>query len=455
MLNSIVAAVIILGLLIIVHELGHFFMAKRLGVRVVRFSIGFPPRLFGIRRGETEYAVGALPFGGYVKMLGDEIGEEPKPEELQGYLNEIALDVAVAARRAGACSATATPQDAMHAIARQVDAGGIDPSSNARAVAVLGREPRRDELLLLAEVNERGSLDGAIKALSERAPRALVDSFRSRSFPSQPLWRRTLIVLAGPLANILFAPLLLAMLFMYGVPQLEPIVGQVAEDLPAASAGIRPGDRIVALDGRPIGSWIEFSDLVKSSDGSPLRLEIERREAGSTARTSITITPARRSQETVYGTTIETWLIGISARGDQVTKRFGPIEAIIQSSVTSVLMTGQLMVGIYQIISGETPVRGALGGPIMIAQLAGRQASEGLANVVLFTVMLSIQLGIINLLPVPLLDGGHLLFFAYEGVRGKPLALRQREVALQVGLFLLVALMAFVIFNDISRIVQG
>jgi regulator of sigma E protease len=122
---------------------------------------------------------------------------------------------------------------------------------------------------------------------------------------------------------------------------------------------------------------------------------------------------------------------------------------------TSWEMSVQMVVGIASIFSGSTPVREALGGPIMIAQLAGQEAHRGLANLAMFTVMLSLELGIINLLPVPLLDGGHLLFFVFEGARGKPLELRYREAMLQVGLFLLVALMAFVIFNDISRIVQG
>jgi regulator of sigma E protease len=118
-------------------------------------------------------------------------------------------------------------------------------------------------------------------------------------------------------------------------------------------------------------------------------------------------------------------------------------------------MAETLVIGITEMIDGTTPVRQALGGPIMIAQMAGREAHAGLANVATFVVMLSLELGIINLLPVPMLDGGHLLFFIFEGVRGKPLKLRHRELALQVGLFLLVALMAFVIFNDIARIVHS
>jgi regulator of sigma E protease len=145
----------------------------------------------------------------------------------------------------------------------------------------------------------------------------------------------------------------------------------------------------------------------------------------------------------------------VTPRGDTITRRFNPISAVIHAVTTTASLTAQLVVGIASIVSGAIPIREALGGPIMIAQVAGREAHQGFASVAMFTVMLSLELGLINLLPVPLLDGGHLAFFVFEGLRGKPLAIRHREIALQVGLFLLVALMAFVIFNDISRIVQG
>jgi len=194
---------------------------------------------------------------------------------------------------------------------------------------------------------------------------------------------------------------------------------------------------------------------VKAGDGSAIKLEIDRGQKGGSARSTIVIKPTRLDQKTIYGTNATTWVIGVQPRGDQITKRYGPFGAVKEAGKTSVEMTVQMVVGIASIFSGTTPVREALGGPIMIAQMAGKEAREGLANLAMFTVMLSLELGIINLLPVPLLDGGHLLFFAFEGIKGKPLELRYREAMLQVGLFLLVALMAFVIFNDISRIVQG
>jgi regulator of sigma E protease len=242
---------------------------------------------------------------------------------------------------------------------------------------------------------------------------------------------------------------------MTGVPQLLPVVGKATKDLPAAKAGLKSGDRILAVNGHPVETWADFSTTIKSGDGSPIKLEVSRHDGGKTVRQNIVIKPTRLDQKTIYGSTATTWVIGVQPRGDEVVKHFGPFGAIKEACTTSVEMTAQMVVGIASIFAGSVPVKDALGGPIMIAQMAGKEAHQGFSSLAMFTVMLSLELGIINLLPVPLLDGGHLLFFVFEGIRGEPLELRYREMMLQVGLFLLVALMAFVIFNDISRIVQG
>jgi len=425
-------------------------MAKKVGVRVLRFSVGYPPKVFGMRRGETEYSIGATPFGGYVRMLGDEVGEEPKPEELTLYLHEIGLDLIGAARARGVIQAGGEFDENLRALADRLGGSGAGV-----AHSVIGRALKPDEAILLGEVGRQPKVDDAIKSLAERPPTKLVEAYCKRAFPTQPLGKRVLIVLAGPLANIIFAPILLTFVFMTGVPELLPVVGKTTNNLPAAKAGLRAGDRILAVDGRPMETWTDFSKTVKAGDGSPIKLEIDRQQKGASARSTIVIKPTRLDQKTIYGTNAITWVIGVQPSGDEITRRYGPFGAVKEAGKTSVEMTVQMVVGIASIFSGTTPVREALGGPIMIAQMAGKEAHEGFANLAMFTVMLSLELGIINLLPVPLLDGGHLLFFVFEGVKGKPLELRYREAMLQVGLFLLVALMAFVIFNDISRIVQG
>lgn len=447
-------------------------MAKRLGVRVIRFSIGYPPKIWGIRRGETEYAIGASPFGGYVRMLGEEVGEDPRSDELQNYVHEVALDVLEAAENHRWSLPAKDPDQKILALSKQLFvraqipvAGRTSADTALEPVDVdmahsqprelIGRGLTPEEADVMHEISVRDSVADATTHLGEHPTPALLQSFKRRSFPTQRLWKRFAIVLAGPLSNIVFAPILMTIVFMVGVPMLLPIVGQAKEGLPAHAAGLLPGDRIVSINGKSVEGWNEFSAAVKSGNGSPIKLVIERGDDTHATRRELTITPKREDEQTVYGTKVPTWIIGVLPRGDEITKRYGPIDAVENGAIQTFEMAETLVIGIWQIVNGTTPVRQALGGPIMIAQMAGKEAHEGLSAVLMFTVMLSLELGIINLLPVPLLDGGHLLFFAFEGLRGKPLQLRTREMALQVGLLLLVALMAFIIFNDISRIVQG
>jgi regulator of sigma E protease len=485
MIHSILSAALVFAVLVVVHEAGHFAMAKKVGVRVLRFSVGYPPKLFGFRRGETEYSLGATPFGGYVKMLGDEVGEKPTLEELSMYLHEIGLDLIGAAREHGATLPGSEFDDNLRMVAERLStgpsfggaAGASIPVQSGNAafaasvpqappvptlalgpVTVIGRELKPDEALLLNEVRSHPTVDDAIKTLAEQPPRVLVEEYCKRAFPTQSLGKRVLIVLAGPLANIIFAPLLLTFVFMYGVPTLLPVVGMTTKDLPAAKAGLLVGDRILSVNGQPMDTWADFSKTVKAGDGSPVTLEIERHRKGQVSRSTSTIVikPTPIEQKNIYGVNATTWVIGVQpSSDDEIVKRYGPLGAMREAGETSYELTIQIVVGISSIFAGSTPVKDALGGPIMIAQMAGQEAHRGFASLAMFTVMLSLQLGMINLLPVPLLDGGHLFFFVFEGIKGKPLELRYREAMLQVGLFLLVALMAFVIFNDISRIVQG
>jgi regulator of sigma E protease len=472
MILSIVSAVVIFAILIIVHEAGHFFMAKRMGVRVLRFSIGYPPRLFGIRRGETDYSLGATPLGGYVKMLGDEIAEEPSAETIAGYLGELRLDLLEAARRHGTLDRLGkSDDDALAALAEEYRAQqnqtpafagaagnaalpaalADEPPDNGRAL--FGREVTSAEAILLREVAKSVTVKLAIEKLANLKPAALLSAFNSRAFPSQKLSRRFAIVLAGPAANIIFAPLLMIAVFMLGVPTTLPVLGTVKQDMPGYAAGLRPGDHVTAVDGKPIATWDELSRAVKDSGGHRLEISVDRTENGASVPIKIEAQPKLETEQTIYGNEAPTWILGVMPRGDEAIRKFPPLQAISTGVLETVRMTGALFVGIGKIISGATPVRQALGGPIMIAQMAGKEAHQGFADLALFMVMLSLELGIINLLPVPLLDGGHLLFFVIEGIKGEPLKLRHREVAMQIGLFLLAILMAFVILNDISRLI--
>jgi regulator of sigma E protease len=455
MITSILSAVIIFAVLIIVHETGHFLMAKRSGVRVIRYSVGYPPKLFGIRRGETEYAFGATPLGGYVRMLGDEVAEEPTAETLEGYVRELQLDLLEAARHHGAAAQLGTePPLMLLALAHRLAARG--DAKSAEAEAILGRALRPDEALLLDEVERHGAADEAIKALVESRPLALLECYRAQAFPTQSLATRIKIVLAGPLANILFAPVLMAIVFMYGVPYVKPILGEIKQGMPAYTAGLRKGDQILAVNGKKVADWADLSDAIKAGNGAQIKIDFVRPAPNTSAgQMSLLVTPRREKEDTGYGNKAPVWIIGVLPRGDEGVRRYGPLGAIRESVVSTAELSGRLVMGIVLIINGTTPARQALGGPIMIAKMAGREARQGFADVAGFTVMLSLELGIINLLPVPLLDGGHLFFFLIEGVRRKPLQLRHREFAMQIGLLLLVALMTFVIVNDISHIMHS
>jgi regulator of sigma E protease len=443
MITSIIAAVVIFSVLIIIHEAGHFFVAKRMGVRVLRFSLGYPPRVWGFRRGETDYAIGATPLGGYVRMLGDEVAAEPSAETLKSYLGEIRLDLLAALKDSGWFERSGkSGDDALTAIAGTA-AQGLE--------GILGRPAKIDEAVLIREIAKSGTVALAIERLAENHPSALVQAFNERAFPTQPLRRRFAIVLAGPAANILFAPLLTIVVFMVGVAVTLPVLGTVDKDMPGYAAGLRAGDKIVAVDGHAIDTWDDFSRAVKGGDGHALNLAVERGQPS--ARLTLRVKPTLQSAVTIYGDKAPTWIIGVKPSGAEETRRFGPIDAISYGTAETGRMVIMLVVGIGKIIEGATPMRQALGGPIMIAQIAGREVHQGFADLAMFMVSISLELGIINLLPVPLLDGGHLLFFVIEGIRGKPLKLRHREIAMQVGLFLLVILMAFVILNDLSRLI--
>jgi regulator of sigma E protease len=352
---TIVAFLVALGILVFVHELGHFAVAKRLGVKVLRFSIGFGPIVASRWRGETEYAVSAMPLGGYVKMLGEEDEDE---------------------------------------------------------------------------------------ALSEP----------ERAFSTQPLPRRSAIVFAGPAMNFVFAFLVYAVLFLTvgaEVPSNEPRVGGVSAGSPAEQAGLRTGDRVIAVDGSPTTTWEALAQTVRDSKGKPLALTVER-EGG---QLSLTVTPKLRDARSVFGEDKgQVYLIGIEASHDW--ESVGPFRAVTMAGQQTATATYLVVQGLVMMVQGRVPLK-ELGGPIAIARAAGQQARAGGRYFLSMLAFLSINLGVLNLLPIPALDGGHLALFGVEGALGRPLRQRHRELAQQVGLLLLLSLMVFVFYNDIHRLVQG
>jgi regulator of sigma E protease len=346
---TILAAIVVLGVLIFAHETGHFLFAKKSGVGVQKFSLGFGPKLFGFRRKETEYLVSLIPLGGYVKMVGEDPQEEPP-----------------------------------------------DPQ---------------------------------------------------KSFSQKPVWLRALIVFGGPAFNFLLAVLLFWVCFVVGIPALTTKIGEVKEGFPAAKAGIKPGDRIVALDGGKTERWNDLAARIHDSPGRPVRVTLEREGK----REELTVIPQATKQKTLFGDEVEVGLLGISPDKEFVVERIGPLRALGLSLTRTYEVSGLMVLSIIRLVQGKIPAK-TIGGPILVAQLAGEQARTGIINLILFTALLSINLAILNLLPIPVLDGGHLLFFALEAIRGKPIPLKKRELAQQIGLIILVALMIFAFYNDLFRL---
>jgi regulator of sigma E protease len=341
--------VIGLGVLIVVHEFGHFLFAKLSGVGVLTFSVGFGPKLWVKKKGETEYALSAFPLGGYVKMVGEDPDEQVSPSDIE------------------------------------------------------------------------------------------------KSFAHKPLFKRIAIVAAGPGFNLLLAVFFLMIVFIfYGVPVLSTQVGGVEPGSPADRAGIQKGDRITAVNNQPVTEWEELSRAIKESQGGPLKLLIRR----DSQEVNLTVEPMKREGRTIFGEKKDEWMIGI---GSHVSIEKGnPGLAIVRAVQQTYEYSKLTLVALYKMISGEVSPRN-LGGPILIAQMAGQQAQEGLGSFLGFMAILSINLGVLNLLPIPVLDGGHLLFFLVEAVIGRPVAVRHREVAQQVGIFLLMLLMVYAFYNDIAR----
>jgi regulator of sigma E protease len=354
MIISIVSAVVVLGILIFVHELGHFLFAKYFGVGVETFSLGFGPKIFAKQIGETEYRISAFPLGGYVKMIGESIDDELPEEDVE------------------------------------------------------------------------------------------------RSFMAKAPLKRMVIVAAGPCFNLVFAYLVFIIVCMIGVPTSTTQIGEVLADKPAARAGLRAGDRVTVIDGKPVSRWNDLALLISESGGKPVKLTVQR--DGKTF--SVTVTPEMRTAKNLLGETVTSPAIGVMVSKEFITERVGPLEAVVKGSEHTWNVTKMTVIAVGKIFSGSISVDN-IGGPIMIAKTAGEQAETGLVYFLSFMALLSINLGLLNLLPVPILDGGHLVFYLWEMIVGKPVHLRAREIAQQIGLVLLVGLMVLAFYNDIARYLIG
>lgn len=373
----VIYAIIVLGILIFVHEFGHFIVAKLFNVRVEKFSLGFGPKLFGKQIGETEYLLSAFPLGGYVKMFGE---------------------------------------------------GGVIEGS-------AGQPSEETEKAYDEESGE--ALDGV---------RELTEAEKARSFAHKPPLARIAIVMAGPVFNLVFAWLIFILLCMLGVPTVTARIGDAIKDKPAARAGVLKDDVVTAINGRNVAQWDEIAGMIAASKGQPINLSVKRNGRDL----QFTITPEPRVSKNLFGESVNGYAIGIAAAGEIVTEKSNPVQAVVKGSVQTWKVIDLTIMSLVKMIQRVVPLD-SVGGPIMIAKMAGETAQMGGSSFLAFMALLSINLGVLNLLPVPVLDGGHLFFFFCELVIGRPVSQKVREYAQQVGLFLLLGLMVLAFYNDIIR----
>jgi regulator of sigma E protease len=348
---NVVSVIVLLGVLIFVHELGHFLLAKSLGVGVLKFSLGFGPKLIGRKVGETEYMISLVPLGGYVKLLGESDTDDVLPAD------------------------------------------------------------------------------------------------EKRSFVKQHVLKKIAIVIAGPLFNFLFAILAFAVIYMVGVPSLTTEIGSIQPGSPAETAGIRAGDNIAAIDGKSVIRWGELADAIARSEGREVVVKVNR----DGAMQDIRVKPEMARGKSIFGEDVDIWKIGVGASKNTFIDRQNPFRALWSGAEQTWNITELTVISIVKMVQGIVSPD-SLGGPIAIAQMAGAHVKKGILNFVFFMALLSINLAVLNLFPIPVLDGGHLLFFLIELVTGKEVNIRWRERAQQVGFFILVMLMIFVFYNDIMRI---
>jgi regulator of sigma E protease len=359
------AFVFILSVVVFIHELGHYLVARRAGVRIEVFSLGFGPELWGWNdRSGTRWRLSLLPLGGYVKMFGESMPTELTTKE----------------------------------------------------------------------------------GVTDEKPSEMTAEEKKVAFVYKSLPRRVAIVAAGPVANFVLAWIVLATLFVIvGRPFTPPEVGTVTADSAAAAAGLQPGDVFVSVGGETVSRFEDVQRIVQMNPEHPLQIVVRR--AGS--ETTMTATPRRSVLTDNFGNRQEVGLLGVSRAGRSFA-RLSPIQALGAAGEETYQVTAGTLQAVGQIVTGARPAD-ELGGPIRIAQMSGQAAQSGLADVFWFLAVLSINLGLINLFPVPLLDGGHLLFYALEALRGRPLSERVVEYGFRVGLGLVLTLFVFVTYQDLSR----
>jgi len=446
--TTIVSFIVVIGLLILIHELGHFFVARWTGVGVERFSIGFGPVLLRWRGKETEYVLSAIPMGGYVKMVGEEnpleggggtIDDSSKAFALKplwarflivfaGPGMNFVLAAVIFAIVLGTLGRPVWPA-AVGKVTEGSPAAAASLRTGDMIVAVNGQPVAYWEDLERAIAASNGR-PLELRVRRDGVERVVTVTPRLRSVPD-PIFREpreTWDIGAGP--------------------QLAPQISSVAPGSPAERAGLKPGDVVVAVAGQPVYTPEDLVEAIRTRPGQAFPTTIER--DGKTL--TVSVVPDAVKEKGPDGQEREVGRIqaGIATKAVRF-EPYNPLEAVAYGTAKTWDMTVLTVKGLWKLVSRQIDSSN-IGGPIQIATEAGRQAKDGMASLALFTAIISVNLAVLNLLPVPMLDGGHLLFFIIEAILGRPLSLRKREVAQQVGFVLLMMLMVYALYNDLVRI---
>lgn len=341
---------IVFGILILVHEAGHLFAAKKAGIAVEAFSIGMGKRLFGIKIGGTDYRISLFPFGGYCQMAGED------PREAEG---------------------------------------------------------------------------------------------KECEFGSKPVGYRFWVVVAGSLVNYLFAFVLFSIIFMIGVPTLSNEVGQILKGYPAEKAGMRTGDKILFVSGEKVEYWEDIVAAIKekTSDGTVLDIRIMR----DGRRMNIAVKPDIQHQTNIFGQTVSRPMIGIAPENKILSVSYDPVRAVYFGGRKLVSLTVMTYKGLWLLVTGSISLKTSAVGPIGIAFFMRNAAQMGIVHLLFITAYISMALAIFNLLPFPVLDGGHIIFLALEKLRGRPLNIKIQEVITNIAIVMIIAFALFVSWQDILK----
>ncbi len=447
-LYMIIGTLVALGVLVTFHEFGHFWVARRCGVKVLRFSVGFgTPLVRWHDRQGTEFVIAAIPLGGYVKMLDEREGDVP-PALLESAFNRKTVRQRFAIVSAGPAANFLLALVFFWLLAmlgseqiRPV-VGAVEPGSLAaqaglavdqEIVAVNGKPVSgwsEVNLQLVRRLGESGQLDLTVRDIGSSGERHLQIPLQS--------WLKG-VEEPDPITSLGIRP---------WRPQIAPVIAQLDPEGPAQAAGIQLGDRLLGLDQQPLGDWQQVIDAVKILPGERVNLQVER----DGQRLDVPLTLAARGEGDARRGYLGAGVEAGAWPAEMLREvSFGPVEAVVEGAKRTWTMSLLTLDSLKKMLFGELSVKN-LSGPITIAKVAGASAQSGLGDFLNFLAYLSISLGVLNLLPIPVLDGGHLLFYLVEWVRGRPLSERVQGWGVQIGISLMVGVMLLALVNDIGRL---